>query len=149
MQYLEMICDLFSMPEEYFLVQCISADFAMGKGIAVAFNQHFDVKNKLKRALPDYRNEWNRDQKMFDCIRMERVLNLVTKQRYFHKPTYHTLQGALQCMKETCRKEGITKVAMPLIGCGLDGLSWEIVSELIKAVFQDTEMEIVVCQQEK
>lgn len=30
--------DLFTVPTDYYLAQCISADFGMGKGIAVAFN---------------------------------------------------------------------------------------------------------------
>lgn len=30
MQYKEEIRDLFSVPEEYYLVHCISADFGMG-----------------------------------------------------------------------------------------------------------------------
>lgn len=33
-------CDLFCVPSNYYLVQCISADFAMGAGIAVQFNKH-------------------------------------------------------------------------------------------------------------
>ena len=36
MRYREEVRDLFSVPEEYGLVHCISADFAMGKGIVVA-----------------------------------------------------------------------------------------------------------------
>lgn len=33
-------CDLFCVPSNYYLVQCISADFAMGAGIAVQFNKN-------------------------------------------------------------------------------------------------------------
>ena len=40
--------DLFSVPEDYFFVHCVSADFALGKGIALEFKKRFDMKNKLK-----------------------------------------------------------------------------------------------------
>ena len=47
MKYIEEYRDLFSVPDDVYFVQCISADFAMGKGIAVQFNQRFDTKNKI------------------------------------------------------------------------------------------------------
>lgn len=50
-------------------------------------------------------------------------------------------------MKTICQKETITKIAMPVIGCGLDKLSWDKVSEAIKEVFSDSDIEILVCKQ--
>jgi hypothetical protein len=35
---------------------------------------------------------------------------------------------------------------MPVIGCGLDRLNWADVSEQIKSVFTDTDVEILVCK---
>ena len=35
---------------------------------------------------------------------------------------------------------------MPLIGCGLDRLQWEKVSEIVQEVFKDIDIEIVVCR---
>ena len=52
MRYREEVRDLFSVPEEYGLVHCISADFAMGKGIVVEFNRRFDMKRRLQRGYP-------------------------------------------------------------------------------------------------
>ncbi len=54
MEFREEKRDLFSVPEDYYLAHCISADFAMGKGIVVEFNRRFDMKNKLKAHYPDY-----------------------------------------------------------------------------------------------
>ncbi|WP_435171849.1 hypothetical protein [Paenibacillus glycanilyticus] len=48
-------------------------------------------------------------------------------------------------MKELCLAEGITKLAMPQIGCGLDKLQWGKVREIITEVFEHTEVEIIVC----
>lgn len=39
MIYKEEKRDLFSVPNDYYLAHCISADFALGKGIAVEFNK--------------------------------------------------------------------------------------------------------------
>ena len=42
MIYKEEVKDLFTVPEDYYLAHCISADFGMGKGIVVEFNKRFD-----------------------------------------------------------------------------------------------------------
>lgn len=41
--------DLFTVSDEYFFAHCISADFAMGKGIAVEFNKRYNMKNILPK----------------------------------------------------------------------------------------------------
>jgi hypothetical protein len=48
-------------------------------------------------------------------------------------------------MKEQCEQKDITKLAMPLIGCGLDRLSWDNVSEIIEDVFEETNIDILIC----
>lgn len=42
MIYKEEKRDLFSVPDNYYLAYCTSADFALGKGIAVEFDKRFD-----------------------------------------------------------------------------------------------------------
>lgn len=59
MRYNEIKCDLFSLGPEYYLAHCISADFALGAGIAVQFNRRFDLHKKLKAEYPRYANYWN------------------------------------------------------------------------------------------
>ena len=50
-------------------------------------------------------------------------------------------------MKELCNEIHVTKIAMPIIGCGLDRLQWDKVSEIIKEVFKNKNIEILVCRQ--
>ena len=148
MKYNEIYKDLFSVPDDYYLAHCISADFGMGKGIVVEFNKQFDMKHKLQTKYPDYLKLWQgTDPYNGDCILEGRVLNLITKKRYWEKPTYETMKKALLVMCTTCIQNNIKKVAMPVIGCGLDKLKWCKVSEIIKEVFEDTDIEILVCKQ--
>lgn len=142
MVYREEIKDLFLMPEKYYLAHCISADFALGKGIAVEFNKRFDVKNKLLQEYPKYLEGYDRG----DCILEGRILNLVTKERYFQKPTYESMSQALGTMKQICLSHGIGFIAMPTIGAGLDKLPWAWVASEIQRTFQDIDIEIVVCK---
>lgn len=53
---------------------------------------------------------------------------------------------ALEKMKEVCIKNGITLIAMPIIGAGLDRLDWNKVSELICRIFDDMDIDILVCK---
>ena len=48
-------------------------------------------------------------------------------------------------MMYVCREYGITKVAMPRIGCGLDRLNWDDVRPMIEEIFKDMDIEILVC----
>lgn len=146
MIYKEEHKDLFSVPEDYYLAHCISADFCMGAGIAVQFNKRFDMRNKLVKNYPTYIDKFRIDGVHGDCILQDKVFNLITKERYWDKPTYTTLTEALTQMCTLCIMFGIKKIAMLLIGCGLDKLDWSTVSILIKSVFKDTDIEILVCR---
>ena len=48
-------------------------------------------------------------------------------------------------MKKHCEMLDIHKVAMPRIGCGLDRQDWTEVKKLIEEVFDDADIEILVC----
>lgn len=146
MIYKEEVRDLFSVSEDYYLAHCISADFGMGKGIVVEFNKRFDMKRKLQSKYPDYLNQYTHKRIGGDCLLEGKVFNLITKERYFHKPTIITMRLALEKMKQICLENDIKKIAMPVIGCGLDRLEWSKVSDIIKDVFSDTDIEILVCK---
>ena len=81
-----------------------------------------------------------------DALLVNRVFNLVTKAKFWQKPTYESLQESLERMREQIVSMGITKLAMPKIGCGLDRLVWSKVYQIICDVFNDVDIEIVICE---
>lgn len=49
-------------------------------------------------------------------------------------------------MREKIIKNGnIKRLVMPKIGCGLDRLSWEKVEPMIKEIFKNLDIEIIIC----
>ena len=80
------------------------------------------------------------------CILAGGVFNLITKAKSSGKPTYGSLGAALAKMRDIARREEITKIAMPKIGCGLDRLQWPRVRASLEGVFADTNIEILVCK---
>lgn len=127
--------------QNYTLCHCISSDFALGAGIAKAFAA-LGVKKELCEKYP---KQW---QGRGYCLITETngitVGNLVTKQRYFHKPTLETLNQALDDFRTQALGSGVQRIAMPKIGCGLDKLDWEEVRKIIQDVFGDTYFDISV-----
>ena len=149
MIYKEEYRDLFSVSDDYYLAHCISADFKLGAGIAVQFDKKYDCRNRLFELFSGSRVPyWDKLQDRFKgmCVFTDPVYNLITKRNYWDKPTLITIKNALSWMKEDCEIRGIKKIAMPMIGCGLDKLKWNDVSKIIKEVFEDTDVEILVCK---
>lgn len=141
MTMVEVNKDIFTVPPYYYLAHCISADFALGAGIAVMFNDTYNMREKLKKFYPVGKD--------IDTVGMallvDNVFNLVTKERSYQKPTYETLELALRDMKNQLEKIGATYLAMPEIGYGLDRLSWNKVKTIIVDIFKETDIKILIC----
>ena len=132
--------DLFTVPQGYYLAHCISADFALGAGIAKTFDEVYNMRFKLFREYDNYEYEGG------DALLIDNVFNLVTKPKCYHKPRYETVSEALEVMKEIMETNATTKLAMPKIASGLDRCEWSRVYEIICEVFEDTNVEILSCE---
>ena len=142
MIFIEEQNDLFNYEGKAWLAHCISADFGMGAGIVVQFNERYNLKNYMIKN--HVRDNWS--GKGY-CIPVKefKVFNLITKSKYNKKPTYETLRQALVHMRDYAVSHNIDRIAMPQISCGLDGQNWSVVRKLIKAIFENTDIEIIVC----
>lgn len=132
--------DLFTVPQGYYLAHCISADFALGAGIAKTFDEVYNMRFKLFGFYDNYNYDGG------DALPVDNVFNLVTKKKCYHKPTYESVREALECMKEQMEILYITKLAMPRIASGLDRLDQDRVYDIICEVFEDTDVEILICE---
>jgi len=140
MIYHEEKMNLLTVPQGYWIAHCISGDFTLGAGVAKQIDEVFNMKAALKSVWED-----NIEDFIGACLPIANVLNLVTKDKYWHKPTLKSLRDALEDMKMIAVENCIKKIAMPRIGCGLDKLNWQDVEPMIKDVFKDMDIEIMVC----
>lgn len=72
------------------------------------------------------------------------IYYLITKENYWNKPTYDTLRDTLLTMRDHMDAHGVKSLSIPRLGCGLDGLLWGQVKQLIKKVFADRDVRITV-----
>lgn len=171
MKFSEIHRDLFTVNnqktrEPYGLVHCVSADFGMYSGIVVGFNQRWNMKERLLEEYGDQQINFKKYGGLVCPMKVGHVeeahdrrniwhifnepsywiYNLVTKQKVSHKPTYGSLEQSLRKLQEFMYQHDEYKIAMPTIGCGIDGLEWVKVRGIIQKVFNDTPVEILVCR---
>ena len=70
---------------------------------------------------------------------------MITKSKSNGKPTYNSMTRAINKMTSIVMENGISQIAMPKIGAGLDRLSWPKVREIIENDFQGLDVYIKVC----
>lgn len=130
--------DLFGCGAECSLAHCVSRDLAMGKGIAKTFKSLFGGVDELRA----------QQKRIGECaylsVGKRFVYYLVTKERYFHKPTQASLRACLLNLLELCQKHGVRQLAVPRLGCGLDGMQWRNVKPMIADVFANSGVQISV-----
>lgn len=134
--------NLFDLSEEYALAHCISEDCALGAGIAVEFQRRFKIRDILKEYI---RNEPKRYPRTIWTNTMGRlVFNMITKEKYWHKPTRENFELTLEELIDLCKQLNVHKLGMPRIGCGLDRLQWSWVKNKIEENFADMDIDIQV-----
>lgn len=157
--------DIFEWIEEnrkdnvIFLLHCISHDRALGAGIAKLIDEKFQEKEAIQRAFGNAA-DWTGHGYSLTCPHPTieevspriHVCNLVTKEHYWDKPTYTSLDEALTNCRPMimnginfAKREGLgLKVVMPKIGCGLDKLDWRNVREMV-ALWAGLDLDVTVC----
>lgn len=147
MKIIEIKKDLFKekIEKNDVLVHCISADFKMGAGIAKKFKKRFSIfENQKEKIINEYSKNKNGVFILKNNIFF--IANLVTKEKYWQKPTYESLEFSLLNMKKILKNNNvkINRLLMPKIGCGLDKLNWSQVKSLLYKIFQDSNFNIYV-----
>ncbi len=130
--------DLFTCSESSSLAHCISADARMGKGIATAFKKKFGRVHEIR----------SQGQKPGGVAVLKCgdrfVYYLVTKEKFYHKPTYESLTSSLEAMRDHCERNGVRELCMPRIGCGLDKLEWRRVKAILGKMFSPSKTEVKI-----
>lgn len=154
--YLEIVKkDITTISSDFLICHCISADAAMGAGVALALVRRFpSMKSEVKERLKSIPLTQRIGQVVFfvDDTSNSLIANMITKTHYWEKSStmpqgvyLDNLRRCLVSVRQVMLERGIKKLAMPKIGCGLDRCSWMEVESIILDVFNGTDIDITVC----
>ena len=97
--------DLFTKPNpSVSLAHCVSRDLAMSKGIAKIFREKFGRIQELEDAKADI------GEIAVLKVGPKFIYNLVTKAKYYGKPTYESLRKSLVSMKNHAIKHQVRNI---------------------------------------
>jgi len=140
--------DLFAdAPADASLAHCVGGDFSMGAGIAPRFKTIYGQVAYLKGL--------NLRPGQVACLpvpdengHVKYVMYLVTKPRSARcLPKFEDFSAAVREMASLCRSLGITTLALPRIGAGLDRLWWPQVLQVLHEAFRGVNTDVLVFNQ--
>jgi hypothetical protein len=100
------------------IAHSISADVAMGRGVAQQINQRFHCKREVAHFRPQVGNV------VVTPIRepyYQAIYHLITKEKFFHKPDIASLAKTLTNLMSLAKMHKATTIAIPRIACGNTG----------------------------
>ena len=122
------------------LAHCVSSDFQMKKGLARSVFLSYPNIKYIAQRRP--RLPIGSVFAYFDFNEKRFIFNLVTKRRFFEKPTYKALADALENLKFLIQKYELDRIILPKLGCGLDKLDENKVFTIITKTFEEIPIKI-------
>lgn len=140
MRITEVNMNVLCAPQGYYLAQAISRDMNFKVGLPAQFDKAFDVKEKLEELFDD-------GLLIGNAYLTGNLISLVVKDSSYDTPDQEAFIDALSDMRELVEIDHVTKLAIPKLCCGRNGFDWEDVKEAIEFIFDDCDIEIMVCYQ--
>jgi O-acetyl-ADP-ribose deacetylase (regulator of RNase III) len=113
---------------------------SMGAGIATGFRDRYPVMYaEYRRRCKAQPRQFNLgDAFLWKADDQPWVFNLATQEGTWRaRASYPAIEAALASMRKQADREGIPSIAIPRIGAGYGGLSWQKVRALVEQVFTD------------
>lgn len=118
------------------LVNTVNCVGVMGRGIALQFKRAFPENYKVYKAACD-RDEVRLGEmfvfERFGLANPKVIINFPTKQHWRSKSKLIDIERGLDDFVRVLQERGIRSVSIPALGCGLGGLDWLEVKDLISA----------------
>ncbi|WP_243479873.1 type II toxin-antitoxin system antitoxin DNA ADP-ribosyl glycohydrolase DarG [Orrella daihaiensis] len=122
------------------LVNTVNCVGVMGRGVALQF----------KKAFPDNFKAYAQACRLGKVVAGEMfvyetnlpmnprfIINFPTKRHWRDKSRIEDIESGLRALVSDLRRFNIESVAIPALGCGLGGLDWDRVSQLIETIFSE------------
>ena len=133
--------DVLSVPQENYILCALSSDLNFKMGLPKQINRKFNLKERIfvSDLEPD-------DFEVGGAIQFGNLMAIFTKESVWDTPEEDDIIEALMAAKSFCEEDAVFKLAMPKICTGKNGLPWEDVRSMIEFVFDDMDIDILVCE---
>ncbi len=140
MKITELEINIMAVPQGYYLAQGISRDLNFKVGLPALFEKTYNLKEKLAA-------NYDEEIEIGEVYLVDNVYSLVVKDSSYDKPDRDVLMDALVELRDQMEEDMVTKLAIPKLCCGRNGLEWDDVKAMISFVFGDSDIQILVCVQ--
>ena len=142
-EFLQIVCGNESsiLEQPISIGHCSSADAWMSKGFAQFLSERVP---RLRRTCRQAHLLKDQVFPFRDSSSIRYIYNLVTKEKHSDKPDMQTLATTLKSMQSHATMHGVSTIAIPKIGCGLDQMNWQDVVKLLRDIFAYSDTQIVV-----
>ncbi len=120
------------------LVNTVNCVGVMGRGIALQFRKAFPENFKAYKSACDKKQLHPGIMFVYDLNRFQNpryVVNFPTKRHWKGKSKIEDIESGLEALVQEVSKRNIRSIAVPPLGCGLGGLDWTQVKQIIERVF--------------
>lgn len=131
------------------IVNTVNCVGIMGKGLALQF------KNKYYNNFKLYANACRRNEvvtgkvlvyKIEPLFNPKYIINFPTKQHWRDKSKIEYIETGLDDLVQTIHNLSIKSIAIPPLGCGLGGLNWNVIKQLIEEKLSGLNCNIIVLE---
>ena len=120
------------------LVNTVNCVGVMGRGIALQFRKAFPENFKAYKSACDKKQLHPGIMFVYDLNRFQNpryVVNFPTKRHWKGKSKTEDIESGLEALVQEVSKRNIRSIAIPPLGCGLGGLDWTQVKQIIEKAF--------------
>lgn len=126
--------NILTVPQGWYTVCAIAENEDFTVGLPKLFNDTYYLKDRLE------------DLEMNKAYLKGNAFVLVVKKSVYNRVDIEDLMKGLEDLAMVCAEEGVTRLAMPKICCGRNGLAWKDVKRMIKQAFSALNIQIVICK---
>lgn len=114
-----------------FLVNPVNCVGVMGKGLALEFKNKYPLNFEIYKKACDNAS-FHIGNLLIVPVDNKFIVNFPTKKHWRNKSDLEFIKIGLEELKVAIKDFNIKSIALPKLGCGLGGLDWNEVFDLIK-----------------
>jgi appr-1-p processing enzyme family protein len=126
-----------------FLVNPVNCVGVMGKGLALEFKNKYPLNFEIYKKACDNAS-FNIGNLLIVPVDNKFIVNFPTKKHWRNKSDLEFIKIGLEELKVAIKNFNIKSIAIPKLGCGLGGLDWNEVFDLIKNFHNSIEDNVLV-----